>query len=179
MMSAHGLLGKMLMYEQSAAVPYLVRVPGISSHHFSQPVSHIDFVPTMLDLLGKPPHPQCAGKSKASVIRGESAPADFVFLEWSPGKTDILVTELGTMSLRPHADEEIKNCLGESTRAVVSPDGWKLCLRDKDKNEFYNLRDDPDERHNLYYGEDHRDVIAQLAGEIHRWQQRTSDTVKV
>ncbi len=173
MMSGHGLLGKQLMYEQSAGVPYLVRVPGISPRHFSQPLSHIDFVPTMLDLLGKPPHPQCAGKSRANVIRSESAPADLVFLEWAPGEDDIALesSSLGSK-------EEIKNCLHESTRAVVSPEGWKLCLRDKDKNELYNLRDDPGEEHNLYYS-GHRDLIAELTNEIHRWQERVGDTVKV
>jgi arylsulfatase A-like enzyme len=174
MMSAHGLLGKQLMYEQSAAVPYLIRAPGVSPRHFSQPVSHIDFVPTMLDLLGKPPHSQCAGQSRAGLVYGESAPADFVFLEWAPEKPGIA---LGNSALA--GDEELKNCLHESTRAVASSDGWKLCLRDKDKNELYNLHDDPDERHNLYYGADQRAVIGRLTEEIHRWQQRTGDRLKV
>ncbi len=188
MMSGHGLLGKQLMYEQSAGVPYLVRVPGISPRHFSQPLSHIDFVPTMLDLLGKPPHPQCAGRSRAKLIHGEDLPPELVFSEWSPNVGNMTADATG---YREYGDpianqqssiankEEINRCLGESTRAVVSPDGWKLCLRDRDKNELYNLRDDPDERHNLCYGKDHGDIIAQLTGEIRRWQQRTSDTLKV
>src|SRR5260370_32310999 len=34
MMSAHGLLGKRLVYQHSAAVPYIVRVPGIARGKF-------------------------------------------------------------------------------------------------------------------------------------------------
>ena len=173
MMSGHGILGKRLMFEQSARVPYLVRIPGQRPLRYPDPISHIDFAPTMLDLLGKPVHPQCVGQSRANLIRGETATPGLIFLEWSPGKEKINKhTKLGSK-------EEIKQALAESTRAVVSPDGWKLCLRDKDKNELYNLRDDPEERRNLYYDSTQRDVIAQLTNEIHRWQERVHDTLKV
>jgi len=173
MMSAHGILGKTLMFEQSARVPYLVRVPGQRPLHCSGPISHIDFAPTMLDLLGKPSDSQCVGQSRANLIRGETSSPEMVFLEWSPGKDKIRkATKLASK-------EQIKQSLSESTRAVVSPDGWKLCLRDKDKNELYNLRDDPEERTNLYYKNTQTDVISRLTGEIHRWQERTNDTLKV
>jgi arylsulfatase A-like enzyme len=174
MMSAHGILGKTLMFDQSARIPYLVRMPGQAKPFTcAQPVSHIDFAPTILDLLGKPPHPQCAGKSRANLIRGETSPPESIFLQWSPDKEKINKhTKLANK-------EQIKEAAHESTRAIVSPDGWKLCLRDKDKNELYNLRDDPDERHNLYYGNSQRDLIAKLTDEIHRWQEQTGDTLKV
>jgi arylsulfatase A-like enzyme len=174
MMSAHGLLGKQLMFEQSAAVPYLVRVPGESPRRCPQPVSHIDFVPTMLDLLGKSIHGQCVGQSRAGLIRAGTSPADLIFLQWAPTKIDIAIKR-STLASK----EEIEACLHESTRAVLSPDGWKLCLRDKDKNELYNLRDDPDEQQNLYYGNSHRDVIAELTKQIHQWQERVRDKVRV
>jgi arylsulfatase A-like enzyme len=174
MMSGHGLLGKQLMFEQSASVPYLVRVPETSPSRVSQQVSHVDFVPTMLDLLGKPPHRQCVGQSRANSIRGEIAAPGLVFLEWSPGKNDVVLTRGAFASRR-----QIQNCLLESTRAVVSPDGWKLCLRDKDKCELYNLRDDSDERHNLYHTDEYPDVIARLTAKIHNWQRRIGDSVKV
>jgi len=174
MMSAHGMLGKQLMFEQSATVPYFVRVPGESPRRCAQPVSHIDFVPTILDLLGKPAHDQCAGKSRAGLIRGETSSADFVFVEWAPTKPD-LALEKSSLA----GKQEIENCLRESTRAIVSPDGWKLCLRDKDKNELYNLRDDPNEARNLYYAGSHRDIASELAAQIHRWQAQVGDSTRV
>jgi arylsulfatase A-like enzyme len=174
MIGAHGLLGKTVMYEQSASVPYLIRMPGQQkATHCSQLVSHIDFTPTMLDLLGKPPHPQCVGRSKAGLVRGEPFKPESIFIEWSPGKEKIFKqTKLA-------GKEQIKEALAESTRAVVTPDNWKLCLRDKDKNELYNLKDDPEERKNLYSDSSNRDVVQRLTDELHQWQGRTSDTIKV
>ena len=174
MMSAHGILGKELMFEQSARVPYLIRMPAQQrSLHIAQPISHIDFAPTMLDLLGKPAHSQCVGQSKAKLCRGETAAAESLFIEWAPDKERI------NKHTKLASNEQVKQALGESTRAIVSPDGWKLCLRDKDKNELYNLRDDPDERKNLYSDSSQGDTIKRLTEEIHQWQQRTGDTVKV
>jgi arylsulfatase A-like enzyme len=174
MMSAHGLLGKRFMFEQSAGVPYLVRMPRQQrSLRVAQPISHIDFAPTMLDLLGKTPDPQCVGKSRAALIRGETMPPEPVFIEWAPGKEKI------NKHTKLASKDQTKQALGESTRAIVTPDGWKLCLRDKDKNELYNLRNDPDERKNVYADGSQGDTVKRLTDEIHQWQQRVGDTVKV
>jgi len=174
MMSSHGILGKQLIFEQSARVPYLIRMPEQQrSLRCAQPISHIDFAPTMLDLLGKPAQAQCAGQSKARLARGETAPAESVFIEWAPGKQKI--NKHTTLANK----EKISQALDESTRAIVLPDGWKLCLRDKDKNELYNVREDPEERSNLYYRSEQREIIARLTDEIHHWQQRVGDTLKV
>jgi arylsulfatase len=174
MMGAHGMIGKEVMFEQSASIPYLVHMPGQQRElRCSQPISHLDFVPTMLELLGKPAHPQCVGHSRANLIRGDSSAPDSVFIEWAPNN------EKPYKHSKLAGKDEMKRCLDEHTRSVVSPEGWKLCLRDQDKNELYNLRDDVAERHNLFYGGGHGDVIAKLTDEIHRWQERTSDTIKV
>ena len=73
----------------------------------------------------------------------------------------------------------IKRAVDESTRTVVSSDGWKLCLRDKDLNELYNLSDDPLETRNLYSDRQYTSVISRYAGEIDRWQESTNDRLKI
>jgi len=173
MMAAHGLLGKQLMYEQSAAVPYMVRVPGQPPHVCATPISHIDFVPTMLELLGQPAHRQCAGQSRTSLIRGDNTAPGFIFCEWSPGGHARMDRKTSLAS-----PEEINRCIQESTRAVISPDGWKLCLRDYDKNELYSLRDDPDERQNLFYRAESHEIIAHLSDAIYRWQETSGDMLQ-
>lgn len=75
--------------------------------------------------------------------------------------------------------EQIESCLRESTRCIVSPDGWKLCLRDRDKNELYNLRDDPAEERNLFYDIANRHVVKDLRFQICRWQEQVGDKIKV
>lgn len=174
MMSAHGLLGKQTMFEQSASVPYAVRFPGQFPFHNSDPISHIDFVPTMLELLNQPVHSQCVGQSRARLIRGESPPARPIFVQWSPTKHPMV-----DQSSRLAGKDQIVQAVNESTRAIVTPEGLKLCLRDKDKNELYNLPDDPEERHNLYYDPGKGDVVRRLTDEIHHWQERVGDALKV
>jgi len=173
-LGAHHLFGKETMFEEAACVPFLVRLPGQTrAKAISRPVSHIDFVPTLLDLLRQPNHPQCAGKSLLPLIQDEAITPDNVFLEWAPNRTKI---KKGTKLARRRM---IKRAVEESTRTIVSQDGWKLCLRDKDLNELYNLKDDPYETRNLYSNRQYVSVIARLAGEIHRWQESANDKLKL
>jgi hypothetical protein len=73
----------------------------------------------------------------------------------------------------------VKRAVEESTRTIVTPDGWKLCLRDKDLNELYNLNDDPLETRNLYANRQYASMISRLSDEIHRWQESANDKLKV
>jgi arylsulfatase A-like enzyme len=173
-LGAHHLFGKETMFEEAARVPWLIRLPGQTRGNIiSRPVSHIDFVPTLLDLLGQPSHPQCAGKSLVPLINDDIALPRNVFLEWAPNRTKI---KKGSRLARRRM---IKRAVEESTRTVVSPDGWKLCLRDKDLNELYNLKHDPFETRNLYSDSGCASVISRLADEIARWQQSTNDKLKL
>jgi arylsulfatase A-like enzyme len=176
MMGAHRLFEKEVMFDQAARVPYLVRLPGQRRQiRVAQPVSHIDFAPTLLDLLGRPAHPQCAGVSRAPLFRGEAMPAETIFLEWSPNTGKEKVKKGTTLA----TEAEIARATKESTRTAVTPDGWKLSLRDTDKPELYNVRADPEERHNLVVCSEHAAVMARLTAEIRRWQERTGDRVRL
>jgi choline-sulfatase len=173
-LGAHHLFGKETMFEEPARVPLLVRLPGQTrTKTIRLPVSHIDFVPTLLDLLGQPDHPQCAGKSLLPLINDEPVPPENVFLEWAPNRTKV---KKGTKLARRRM---VKRAVEESTRTIVSPEGWKLSLRDKDLNELYNLKDDPWETRNIYADRQYEFVISHLAGQIHRWQESANDKLKV
>jgi len=173
-LGAHRLFGKEVMFEEAARVPLLIRLPDQKRGKVVlQPVSHIDFVPTLLDLLGHPNHPQCAGKSLLPLINEEAVPPENVFLEWAPNRTKV---KKGTSLARRRM---IKRAVEESTRAVVSFDGWKLCLRDKDLNELYNLSEDTLETRNLYENRQYAPVISRLSGEIHRWQESANDKLRL
>jgi arylsulfatase A-like enzyme len=173
-LGAHHLFGKETMFEEAARVPWLIRSPGQTRPKMiSHPVSHIDFVPTLLELLGQTNHPQCAGESLLPLVHDETRPPRNVFLEWAPNRTKV---KKGSRLARRRM---INRAIEESTRTVVSPDGWKLCLRDKDLNELYNLKDDPFETRNLYSNARYASVISKLAGEIYRWQEATNDKLKL
>src|SRR5213075_3119779 len=81
-LGAHHLFGKETMFEEAARVPWLIRMPAQTQNKMIlHPVSHIDFVPTLLDLLGQSSHSQCAGKSLLALINDETALPQNVFLE--------------------------------------------------------------------------------------------------
>jgi arylsulfatase A-like enzyme len=173
-LGAHHLFGKETMFEEATRVPWLIRLPGQTrGKTIPQPVSHIDFVPTLLDLLDQPNHPQCAGKSLLQLINQEQVPPTNVFLEWAPNRTKV---RKGTKLARRRM---VKRAVEESTRTIVTRDGWKLCLRDKDSNELYNLNDDSLETRNLYADPRHATVVSCLTDEIHRWQESTNDRLKI
>ncbi len=173
-LGAHHLFGKETMFEEATRVPFLVRLPGQTrAKAVQQRISHIDFVPTLLHLLGQPNHPQCAGKSLLPLINDEAVTSRNVFLEWAPNRTKI---KKGTKLARRRM---VKRAVEEYTRTIVTPDGWKLCVRDKDLNELYNLNDDPSETRNLYGARQYRSVISRLSDEIHRWQESAHDKLKI
>lgn len=175
MMGAHRLFLKQVMFEEAVRVPYLVRMPGQNRQlRVEQPVSHIDFASTLLELLKKPEHPQCVGRSHASLLHGVRQPAQPVFIEWSPDGGDENKIKEGTTLASP---EEIRRAIGESTRTVVSPDGWKLCLRDTGENELYNRRADPEERHNFNALPASQETQDRLRALILQWQEKTADKV--
>src|SRR5258707_13300977 len=81
-LGAHHLFGKETMFEEATRVPLLIRLPGQTrAKTIQQRISHIDFVPTLLDVLGQANHPQCAGNSQLPLINEEAAAPENVCLE--------------------------------------------------------------------------------------------------
>lgn len=153
MMGAHTLLAKSVFYEEAIHVPMLLHVPFRQTvqQHVAQPVSHIDVVPTLLHLMGKPTPESLPGASLVPLIEGKQSREDHVFIEWH----------------RPNG------------RTVISPDGWKMSLYDGDNCLLFNRGKDPLELTNLYYRPESKPVIARLRARLDKWQQRVKDDVKV
>src|SRR6185312_13925766 len=72
-LGAHHLFGKETMFEEATRVPWLIRLPGQTrAKTVPRSVSHVDFVPTLLDLLNQPNDAQCTGKSLLPLISQEA-----------------------------------------------------------------------------------------------------------
>ena len=163
MMGGHGLIAKSVQYEGSVRVPLLIKEAAQRTQVVHEaPVSHIDIVPTLPDLMGAPVPNTLPGSSlRSSETSFESgfglAPSDDeVFIEWNPrpGGTP------GTSSQ-------------ESIRTVITREGWKLNLSSVGDHQLFDLEGDPLETENLYRS---RPDIAKVCRErIRRWQQETGD----
>ncbi len=178
MMGSHKLVAKSVMYEEAVRVPWLLRVPrmGRRQRVISHATSHIDLVPTLLDLLGSEARDGLPGHSLVPVLRGETKRPDDVHIEWNPGQ--------GALRRSRKADgvapkSELDRVAVESTRTVITPDGWKLCLSDRDKCQLFSLKDDPGETRNLFDSGRHPDVIKRLTKKIRQWQERNNDKVQL
>lgn len=178
MLGSHNLVTKSVMYEEAVRIPWLMRIPqlGMRQHMIRNPVSQIDMVPTLLELMGCSRDERLPGRSLVPLIKTGRPVRDHVYIQWNPNSGAISVKKGGTKLASKQQLELVEN---ESSRAVISPEGWKLCLSDLDKCQLFNLNDDPGETTNLFDSGRHKDVIARLTEKIHKWQKTVADKAKV
>ena len=69
------------LFDELVRVPLIVSGPSFPAHRVQTPVSLVDFVPTILELLGQPSDPQLRGVSLAPWLRGEDPPHPPVIFE--------------------------------------------------------------------------------------------------
>jgi uncharacterized sulfatase len=134
MMGAHGLRGKgPMMYEETTNVPFIARIPDGPSGAVSEAVvSHLDLLPTMLDFAGIEIPESLHGVSLAPVLRDpEKEVRPYAFVSFHRFAIN-------------HDD------FGEFFPIRCATDGrYKLSINLFDTDELYDLREDPEERHNL------------------------------
>lgn len=155
----HCLMQKGNFYESSTHVPLAIHVPWLSRSRvdFNSPISTVDLVPTLLDLMDVGVPSGLDGVSRASALREpRSWTNENVTVEWNDGDDP-----------------------GLSGRSRVDVDGWKLNLYADDRPELFNIHSDPGEINNRASEPGQRDRIRRLTEEILEWQQRTHDTVKL
>ncbi len=176
MMGSHHMVEKSVMYEEAVRIPWLMRIPQMQGRPIKDRVSQIDTVPTLMDLLDCGVDGRFAGQSLVPLIKAGRVEQENVFIEWNPNSGAMKVKRGGT---RLASKEELRRLENEHTRAVISPDGWKLCLSDSDKCQLFDLNKDPGENINLFDSGGHKDIITKLTTMIHKWQGTVGDKVKV
>ncbi len=176
MMGDHSLRGKTVMYGQAVKVPLLLRVPewGCEQRFVDQPVSQVDLVPTLLELMGCSAPEHLEGYSLVPFLTGQGPlQEEDVFIEWQ-GPDGYQY-----MQDAPWPKNEQDKAGLALARTVVTPEGWKLTLRRDDLSELYNLPDDPNEMNNLYGQPQSREIEEELTAKIRAWQKRTADPANI
>ncbi len=158
MMGDHALMGKGVMYEEATRVPWLLRAPWLAreGRAIDGPVSQVDLVPTLLELLGVGFDDRLQGQSRAAVLEGsQSLHANSVVIEKN--------------GRRP----------SDRIRSLVSPDGWKLNLYRDERPELYDLGADPSERVNRFGRPEHAERVRGMVGALREWQAATGDPLRL
>ena len=161
MMGDHRLMSKEFTYEESIRVPMLLKVPGASGgRRIAKPVSQVDLLPTLLELMDQPLPSHLQGQSLAPhLLRGLDVP-----------DRDVVIIS----SIRGFAQSWNRDHIAQ-LRTLITPAGWKLTLNDVGGGELYSLGQDRNERHNLFLHPEQRERVEQLAARIRGWQRATGD----
>jgi uncharacterized sulfatase len=134
MLGAHRLQGKgPVMYEEITHVPLLVELPARAGAgaQVSAPVSHIDLLPTMLNMAGLPIPPILEGEDLAPLLHGEQQSDRSVFIEFQ--RYEIEHDSWGGF---------------QPVRCIVHGE-YKLVINLLHTDELYHLQSDPAELANL------------------------------
>jgi choline-sulfatase len=145
-LGAHGLFDKQTSYEDSIAVPLIIRGPGIASgQRFDRPMSLIDLHPTLLELGGLPPESgDRPGKSLLPLLEGRAEQEEReVFSEYHGG-------------------------FFQRDWCMLVRDQWKYTWYANDRPSLFDLREDPDELHDLAPDSSHAKVVRELDAALRR-----------
>jgi arylsulfatase len=135
MLGTHGLLHKMLFYEQAVRVPLIIRPPGNApSRRFGGLVEHVDVPATLRSIAGAGPVPASAGRSLLPEVEGEPG----------TGK-DLVVSENFGFGMFRTKQYKI---------VVYEPDQVPVQL--------FDLAEDPAEDHNLISSPAYRRIAGEL-----------------
>ena len=183
LMGSHRLLGKCVNFEEVLRVPLLIHLPRQKdSRIIEEPISQIDLVPTLLDLLKQPIPKHLQGRSLRSFIEGrENFDSRDVFIEWN-GPNNGFGDKLNEVSipdcmLRNDSREKVIRAMTDPIRTIVTPEGWKFNYSQIGEHELYNLYEDPLETDNLARKKEMRTKMKDLACKIREWQKQTDDSV--
>ncbi|MDA0990393.1 MAG: sulfatase-like hydrolase/transferase [Verrucomicrobia bacterium] len=182
MMGSHRLLAKGVMFQESIRVPLLIRQPGQrQSQRITGPVSLVDLVPTLLELMDLPVPDDLHGTSlKPALMQADDVQLKRdVVVEWHGPNTGI-VGEGGPYhvpeSLQGRVTpEDIARHVADPVRTIITADGWKLNLSTLGEDELYDLGSDPGEIHNRVHDSDQADRVKALTDRMRTWQRQVGD----
>lgn len=151
----HGMYQKMEMYEQAVHVPLLIRVPGSIPGVCDVPVSHLDLMPTVLDLLGIGIPRGLDGIVLTPTLReGTPPPERPLFCQYSGNPK-----------------------VGHCRRAVITRK-YKYIHDPATTPELYDLEKDPLETRNLASLPEYADTLRHLHEQGREWAAKHADWVE-
>ncbi|WP_407359210.1 sulfatase [Microbacterium sp. LTA6] len=181
----HGLAlprAKCTLYDAGVGVALFMRVPGAAAWHgrrIRSLVSHVDVVPTLLELAASADPAGAAGTSLVALVEHDAAPRAFTF-----GQLTYHTYFDPKRSVRS-ADAKLILNLSNAPRAMDPTQSWMHRSIPVDLTgptigtsplmEFYDLGADPEELVNLIDEPARAPQIAELATALQEWMRETED----
>lgn len=180
----HRMMGKGgVFYDCLTHVPFIMSWPskiqqGIRDNSM---VSLIDIVPTLFHLQGIEVPRSMQGKLLPTVTNEK--PRDEIFSEYGAGGVPFTLNDLETFE-KPYGRHTIKQTLkwreAEGRRKMVRTRDWKYITDPMgDKDELYDLKNDPWELRNVVEDIANKEIIADLTKRLFKWSVMTEDAKPV
>ena len=150
--------GKVYPYEDSVRVPFIVKAPGAKARGAGSDacVSSLDLPPTFLKLAGVTPPQTWPGRDLAPALAGDDKPFAHAVCEF----VDSDNSKFGDINYR---------LIRTPTHKLVD---WGDPKR---ADEFYDLKNDPQELKNLIDDASTRDLQAAMRRDLRAWLEKTQD----
>lgn len=157
----HGLIDKRHFYEESVKVPLLVRCPEImgGGETINSMVQNIDIAPTILECAGLQKPDYMPGESFIRILKGDTANwRNRIYYEYY-WEYDFPMTP---------------------TVFGVRTDKYKYIRYQGiwDRNELYDIENDPNEMNNLIEEPEYQELVRELASDLYDWLENT-DGLKI
>jgi arylsulfatase A-like enzyme len=150
-----GINSKVLAYENSIRVPLIINGPGVALGTNNNLVLNIDIAPTLIELAALPLPPNLHGNSLLPLMRKENTEWRKDFLYEAPEP------QLGSWPLEAIRTEEWKYI---KTYDIENPE---LAAYE----ELYNIREDPEEMHNLTHDTFLNNILNDLRSRLARLKE--------
>lgn len=143
MMGAHGLFGKFQMYDDAAAIPFIMTGPDIPQNKVvNTPVSLVDCYPTICEAFNLPTKDNLPGQSLFKMAQ-EPDQSRYVFSEYHAAGT--------------------KNGI-----YMITDGQHKYIHYTHDVAQFFDLKNDPQECYDLYTSPEHQPLIGTFQKQLYQ-----------
>lgn len=151
MFGEHGLIDKRVAYETSMRVPMVVQCPALikAGTVVDEMIANIDVAPTILEAMGLKRPAHMDGRSFLPLAEGKSIP-------WRDQFLYVYYWE--------------KNFPQTPTTFAIRSDRYKYITYYGlwDSDEFYDMREDPDESRNLLYDPAHKKQAKEMENQLYK-----------
>lgn len=147
-LGSHGLMGKQNMYEHTIGVPFIIAGPGIPRGGRTTAQIYLrDMFPTTCELAGVPIPESVSGRSLVPVLEGTAT------------------------QIRPAVYGYYFNF-----QRMIRTERWKLIRYPQlDRQQLYDLRNDPTEQVDLATQAEHANQLADLSARMDQWFREQGD----
>jgi arylsulfatase A-like enzyme len=159
MLGSHSLWQKMCMYEESAKIPLIIKLPKRIQPKIKESetlVSLVDVLPTILEVNGVEKIEKLDGKSLLPIFEGKNLDRKAIFIQYD-----------GNISL------------GSTQRAIVK-ENFKLIVdmfKDENHLELYDVTNDSEETKNLIFDKNYEVKANELIKELAQQMKSSNDRI--